>query len=266
MKKADRLLAAMLLAGAAAGSFGQGGDPKVSLMQTLSAQFVPTKFTADKSGIVAPGATAAVLKEGLLVYSISVPVPPVSVYKRDKDKFTQGLLDMMAVDLADGLGRAGGSSSIPKRTVNAGEKVWVSGFGSTKDSLLVQVITDADDQGRYFANIKFPIPKGSTPAPDDAVKMISEALEVQQAQPPPEVVVDRPPPPPPPTPQYQEILPPPLPPVSTRTVTLGMKKGQVSEAFGEPQKTLAVGAREIFVYTDPKMKITFINGKVSNVE
>jgi hypothetical protein len=38
----------------------------------------------------------------------------------------------------------------------------------------------------------------------------------------------------------------------------------VTTAFGQPVKTAKVGVKEIFYYKD--MKVTFTNGKVSNVE
>ena len=89
---------------------------------------------------------------------------------------------MMKVDMADGLGRAGGSSSIPQKTLAAGEKVWISGFGLEKDGILVQVITDPYDDGRYFGILKFPISKGAVLSPEDAVRAIPEVLDAQPAQ------------------------------------------------------------------------------------
>jgi hypothetical protein len=38
----------------------------------------------------------------------------------------------------------------------------------------------------------------------------------------------------------------------------------VSAAFGQPVKEAKLGAKEIYYYKD--MKVTFTNGKVSNVE
>jgi outer membrane protein assembly factor BamE (lipoprotein component of BamABCDE complex) len=61
------------------------------------------------------------------------------------------------------------------------------------------------------------------------------------------------------------IAPPP-PPADTPppTISIGQTKDQVTTAFGPPTKTAKVGAKEIFYYKD--MKVTFTNGKVSNVE
>jgi hypothetical protein len=59
-------------------------------------------------------------------------------------------------------------------------------------------------------------------------------------------------PPPPPT-----DAPPP-------TIAVGQTKDQVTAAFGQPVKAAKIGVKDIFYYKD--MKVTFMNGKVSNVE
>jgi hypothetical protein len=62
-----------------------------------------------------------------------------------------------------------------------------------------------------------------------------------------------------------EIAPPP-PPVDTPppTVAIGQTKNQVTAAFGQPLRTAKIGVKDIFYYKDTK--VTFTNGKVSNVE
>jgi hypothetical protein len=47
---------------------------------------------------------------------------------------------------------------------------------------------------------------------------------------------------------------------------LGKMMDRPTAAFGEPQRKAAAGAKEIFFYTDLKMKVTFTNGKVSSIE
>jgi hypothetical protein len=67
-------------------------------------------------------------------------------------------------------------------------------------------------------------------------------------------------------PKYEEIIPPPPPPPPAPTVSVGEPKSQVAADLGEPQRKGLVGTKEIFYYSDPKMKITFVAGKVSDIE
>jgi len=83
----------------------------------------------------------------------------------------------------------------------------------------------------------------------------------QPAAPPPPIS-----PPAPPQHQYEDVAPPPPPPAPAATISMGQTKAQVTAAFGEPQRKAAVGPKEIFFYTDLKMKVTFTNGKVSSIE
>ena len=66
--------------------------------------------------------------------------------------------------------------------------------------------------------------------------------------------------------QYEDLAPPPSPPAPAPTISMGQTKAQVTAAFGEPQRKATAGAKEIFFYTDMKMKVTFTNGKVSSIE
>jgi hypothetical protein len=71
------------------------------------------------------------------------------------------------------------------------------------------------------------------------------------------------PPPPPPQRQYDTLAPPPAP---APTITIGELKTQVLSDFGEPQRKALNGPKEIYFYTDLKMKVTFIDGKVSSID
>jgi hypothetical protein len=73
----------------------------------------------------------------------------------------------------------------------------------------------------------------------------------------------------PPTPaahQYDALEAPPTPPAPAPTITIGEHKAQVITDFGEPQRKAAIGQKEIYFYTDLKMKVTFVNGKVSSID
>jgi hypothetical protein len=61
------------------------------------------------------------------------------------------------------------------------------------------------------------------------------------------------------------IAPPPPPSdAPPPTIAIGQTKDQVTAGFGQPVRIAKLGAKEIFYYKD--MKVTFTNGKVSNVE
>ncbi|MGD0737448.1 MAG: hypothetical protein ABR976_20145 [Terracidiphilus sp.] len=63
-----------------------------------------------------------------------------------------------------------------------------------------------------------------------------------------------------------QAIPPPPPPTDMPPVTIAVRqtKEQVTAAFGQPLRLAKVGAKEIYYYKD--MKVTFLNGKVSDVE
>jgi hypothetical protein len=269
MAKTRRILVAGLVFNSLISGFllaAQGGDPKDLVLKKLTEQFVPTKFTADKSDIVTPGLVVALKEDGLYLYPAALPMAPVSVPK--KGKLTQGFGDMLSVGLVDGMNRPGGAAGIPVKKLVTGEKVWVRTIEVGKDSISFQVVTDPYEDGRYFATIKFPILKGANPTPEDAVKMVSEVLEVQapQDQGPQQATTPEPAPAPAPVPAPIQAIAPPPPPSDAPppTIELGQTKDQVIGGFGQPTHLANLGAKTIFFY--PGMKVTFINGKVTNIE
>jgi hypothetical protein len=68
----------------------------------------------------------------------------------------------------------------------------------------------------------------------------------------------------PPAPMAAIAPPPPPADAPPPTIAIGQTKDQVTTAFGQPTRMAKVGVKEIFYYKD--MKVTFTNGKVSNVE
>jgi hypothetical protein len=49
-----------------------------------------------------------------------------------------------------------------------------------------------------------------------------------------------------------------------QTIEKGMTPDQVTQAMGKPNKIVNLGAKQLYIYTD--MKVTFVNGKVSDVQ
>ena len=49
-----------------------------------------------------------------------------------------------------------------------------------------------------------------------------------------------------------------------KSIQLGQTIDQVKAILGQPEKTVNLGAKQIFVYKD--LKVTFLDGKVSDVQ
>ncbi len=50
----------------------------------------------------------------------------------------------------------------------------------------------------------------------------------------------------------------------TVSIKMGESTEKIVAELGQPAKTVKLGAKEIYYYKD--MKVTFMNGKVSNIE
>lgn len=273
MRKTAALVASVVLASGVQCVHGQAGDP-AALQQKLSAQFRLTTITADRSDIVAAGNVVAIHKSGMVMYAVASPMPPSNTYKNGKIGQGWGGFgkDLMIGMATPGSGTA---ANYPHRTFVPEEKCWVTGIQVQKDGVLFQLYSDPYDNIRYYGNLKIPFPsKKEIPPIDTALQLVAEVLSVapvdnqqeassQTAQAPAPAA---PAPPPPPPTQYQDVAPPPPPPPPAPTVVIGEHREQVLSDFGEPQRKALSGPREIYFYTDLKMKITLTNGKVSNIE
>ena len=167
----------------------------------------------------------------------------------------------------------------------AGEKFWITGIAVQKDGILLSTFSDpypdsSGNQVRYFGELKLPFGKGRAPAPDEFVKAVGELITVQPpdkdadqgdqggqpAQGASQAAASPPAAPAAPPPAPMAAIPPPPPPVDAAppTIAVGQTEDQVTAAFGQPVREAKFGAKKIFYYKD--MKVTFTNGKVSNVE
>ncbi len=258
------LMAALTLA-------AQSGDP-AAIQQKLNAQFRLTAITADRSDIVTAGDVAVIQKPGLVMYAVASPMPPSNTYKNGK--IGQGW-GGFGKDLMIGMAAPGGATAAdyPHRTFVPEEKCWITGIQVQKDGVLFQLYSDPYDSIRYYANLKIPFPKKKeVPPADEAMQLVAEVLTVapqdnqgdQQALSMAPVPVPPPAPAPPPPPMPAIAPPPPPPDTPPPTIALGQTTEQVTAAFGQPVRIVKLGVKQIFYYTD--MKVTFTNGKVSNVE
>lgn len=263
----------------------QAGDPATMIQEKLVSQIKLTKSTADHTDVVTAGDIVMLHKDGLMMCSSASPYAFSNTYANGALTANQ---NNRAKDAAKSFlkGRLpfGGGGSVTDAANNgcqsrkfvAGEKFWVTGIVLQKDGILVSTFSDPYNDTRYYGEIKFPFAKGAPIPPADAfAKTVSEVIAVepgddndkasdsrpggqtQAAGPgaapakPPAVMPDIAPPPPP------ADAPPP-------TISIGQTKDQVTTAFGAPLRMAKVGAKEIYYYKD--MKVTFKDGKVSNVE
>ena len=247
----------------------QVGDPGTLIKEKLESQMKLTKIAADRSDIVTAGDIVVLHKDGLIMCNTTSPYPGITNYK-------EGALK---TDWKTSIISAGSSASCSQRKFVSGEKFWVTGILLQKDAIAVNVYSDPYNDTRYYGEIKFPFPKkGSVPPVDDFVKTVSEVITVQpgddkgsdqaaQQAPPQPAAAPSPtsaPAPAPAQPMTAIAAPPPPADAPPPTINIGETKDQVTAAFGAPTRTAKLGAKEIYFYKD--MKVTFTNGKVSNVE
>jgi hypothetical protein len=260
----------------------QVGDPATLIQEKLVAQMKLTKAAADHTDIVTAGDIVVLHKDGLMMCSSASPYAFSNTYSggvltanlnnRAKDAAKSFLKGHLPFGGGGSVSDAANNGCTSRKFV-AGEKFWVTGVTIQKDGILVSTFSDPYNDVRYYGEIKFLFPKGSVPPVDDFVKTVSEVITVQpaddndkaskgdqggqQAQaaaapaaPAAPMAAIAPPPPP-------ADAPPP-------TITLGQTKDQVTTSFGQPMRQAKLGQKEIFYYKD--MKVTFTNGKVSNVD
>jgi hypothetical protein len=289
-----RRLGAFVLAAAAAmycaGMAAQAGDPATLIQQKLVSQIKLTKATADHTDIVTAGDVVMLNKDGLMMCSSASTYAYANTYSngvlaasqknRVKDAVRSFGLGHVPVFGSGVSATDAANNGCASRKFVAGEKFWVTGITAQKDGILVSTFSDPYNDVRYYGEIKFLFARGSAPVVDDFVKTVSEVITVQPAegqgdqgnqggqgdqgsQPAPEAA---PAPEPAPAPAPMQTIAPPPPPSDAPppTIALGQTKDEVIAGFGQPARVAKLGAKEIFYYKD--MKVTFTNGKVSNVE
>jgi hypothetical protein len=154
------------------------------------------------------------------------------------------------------------------------QRLGALGFAVVAAFLCIELAAQAGDpatliQQKPISQIN--LTKATASSVDAFVKTVSEVITVQPAegqgdqgnqgyqggQQAAAASADQAPPP--------DIAPPP-PPADTPppTIALGHTIEEVIAGFGQPVRIAKLGVKEIFYYKD--MKVTFTNGKVSNVE
>lgn len=259
----------------------QVGDPGTLIQEKLVSEIKLTKAAADHSDIVTPGDIVELHKDGLMMCSSASAYAYSNVYQNGVLAATQ---KNRTVNALKGWGRGaftGGTLSdaannaCASRKFVAGEKFWVTGVTLQKDGILISVFSDPYNDTRYYGEIKMPFQKGQPIPPVDAFDKTVQSLitvvpqddkgdtQSAQGQPAPAGQTAQAAAPAAP---MQAIAPPPPPADQPPPqIAIGQTKDQVVAGFGQPVRMAKLaGTKEIYFYKD--MKVTFTNGKVSNVE
>ena len=276
----------------------QVGDPATLIKEKLVSEIKLTKATDARDDIVTAGDAVVLHKDGLMMCSSASSYAFSNTYQNG---VLAGNLNNRAKDAGKSFLRGhlpfGGGGSVSDAANNgcasrkfvAGEKFWITDIEIAKDNsgIVVSTFSDPYNDTRYYGEIKFPFPdKHSVPPVDQEVKTVEEVLTVApsddsgnngnssgdnssgQAQNGPAPAPAAPAAPAAPSAAVAPIAPPPppadQPPPPPKTIAVGQTKDQVVAIWGQPSKDIKLGGKEIYVY--PDMKVTFVGGKVSDVQ
>ena len=240
-----------------------------AIQKKLESEYQVTKTTDDKSDIVTAGSILVLHKDKvLMVAATSTANPCMNTYKDGKISPTKACGVGEKIRRLPGFGHVPGGGSAPAtRNFVSGEKFWVTKIDVRDHGIVFDFFTDATpagDQGvRYKAALTIPF-GALMPTPDEALKEVADVITVAPAEdndargdkqgapsasPVPIAAKPAPtePPPPPPT-----------------EVSVGLAPEQVVAILGEPSRKAKVGTKDIYFYRD--IKVTFINGKVTDIQ
>jgi hypothetical protein len=278
-----QLHVAILTAAITVSAGAQDQHSKGAILEKLEAQYVPTQTTDDKSDIVTAGSILTLKLDNLLTAGLSSGSICPNTYK--DGRITQSALAKVTCGRA-----ASVAGQVKRRTFLAGQKLWVTAIDVKDGGVVFELYTDAYAGERYKATLTFPFAKGSLPAPAEVQGTVAQVFKADPppqpaptdagpgaAQPavsgslPPGGGAPNAPPPAQPAPQpavEDKPLPPidapPPPPAEPKTINLGMTTQEVVASFGNPERIVKLGTKEIYSYKD--LKVTFVNNKVTDVQ
>jgi hypothetical protein len=280
---------ALLSCGWAAYAQDQGA---AAIQKKLEAEYQLTKTTDDRSDIVTAGSVLVLHKDKVLMVAATSSGNPCMNTYRDGRITPNG-----ACGLGNKLRRVpfgghipGADSAPATRNYVSGEKFWLTKIDvreTGKDrGIVLDFFTDAVNDVRFKGVLL--IPFGAVmPTPDEALKAVAEVITVApsddkagddkggdkgQAAPQggqPEAPAPSQPEAAPAAPAPIEAPPPPVeapppPPAEPASIEMGQTIDQVVAALGQPAKKAKVGTKDIYYYKD--LKVTFVNGKVTDVQ
>jgi hypothetical protein len=245
------------------------GAPAVSLDEQLKAQYTLVKMGADSSGpsVVEAGTLLAIQKGGIL----GVPYKDVTLVPT---KYQDGTMHTPNNLMMKGLGsmfkKANLTQEQTTRLFQVGEKVYPAKIAVDvpKDKVTMDIVScdscnNVNPPTYYKSEVVFQFAKGylataSVPQVEDTIAQVftidngddqqqqqqggNNAQGNQQGGGQHE--------------QQQQAEP--------QTIQLGQSIDDVQNALGKPEKIVNLGTKQIYVYKD--LKITFVKGKVTDVQ
>lgn len=205
-----------------------------SIPERIEATYALTKPTADLTDIVKPGDVLVLGKDDLFMCAISSAIPSYNTYKGGKIR--QSFLNKMKFFTA-----SGNAPTVPTRMFVAGEKVMLTGVEMTPDGVQLSLLSEMINGLHYKAFLVLPFAKGSTPATDEVMQTLAQVISVQPAS------------------HDAPVAAP------SRTLAIGQSKDQVLAILGQPTTVVQLGGGKEIDYF-PTMKVTFIGGRVSDVQ
>jgi hypothetical protein len=274
--KISVLVAALIMVGIAPCLVGAQDLPAVSLEDQLKAQYTLVKMGWNSGGavIVEEGTVLVIKKDGIL----SVPYGDQPIATKYQDGTVRSPSASMVAPRGNLTGKVGQQQTT--RLFQTGERVYPSKIAVNlpKDQVTISVVScdacnDVSPTTFYKADVVFQFPKGTlaTSSRSQVEDTIAELLNIDD------------------TPsdqgsgqggngngagnandeqrrnqgggggQAQQQAPPPEP----QQIEKGETPDQVKAVLGQPDKIINFGSKQIFIYKD--LKVTFLNGKVSDV-
>ncbi len=277
------LIVAVILAGILPWMIVRAQDAGTdSLQSQLTAKYKLAKLGTDSSGTsVIDTGTVLVIKKGGILSSPSGNSVIVPSYVKDGQIKTANNTAMKGVNKLlswKGVKDPTGAASTDTKFLTTGEKVYVSKIEvNPKDSKVTLTIIECDtcndvkDASSRRAQVVFEFPKDYLNGADGGQisDVINQILEIhaddssqQQAQSQDTQGQDA-------QGQNAQAQPaapaqPATPPQPPPTIALGQTTDEVTGLLGQPEKIVNLGTKQIYIYKD--MKVTFIKGKVSDVQ
>jgi hypothetical protein len=275
-KKFQDLIPGMVLLAAAIFPMALAHAQAVSLQEQLSAQYKLVKMGSDTSGysVVDKGTLLAVQKGGIL----GVPYSDQSVlstrYEGGTVHTPSGLTQLGRKSI---MGRFGKEQTT--HLFGVGDKVYPTKIdvNLAKDAVNVSIVAcdtcNKTDPPTYNkANVVFQFPKGTlaTASAGQVEDVIGQLLAISnddsqqggdqgaQQQGGDQGGGQQP------AAQQQQPAAQEQPAAEPQTIEKGQTPEQVEAAMGKPDKIVNLGSKQIYVYKD--LKVTFLNGKVSDVQ